>query len=155
MTQAAVPKPRLNLRQQEARDGLLMLLPDILLIFVITLIPVLYTFILSFTDTPLSNPRPQNFTGLQNYIAFLKEPLFWQTIWRTFYFTVVSVGIELVLGLAIATLLHSRPPGWKFLRTSLIIPWAVPTIVNGALWRWIYNADYGALNGLLLSLGWR
>ncbi len=153
MTQAALPKPRQSLRQQEARDAFLMLLPGLLIIFVITLIPVLYTFILSFTDTPLSNPRPQNFTGLQNYLAFLKQPLFWQTIWRTFYFTVVSVGIELVLGLAIATLLHSRPPGWKFLRTSLIIPWAVPTIVNGALWRWIYNADYGALNGLLLSLG--
>ncbi|MGB9586233.1 MAG: carbohydrate ABC transporter permease, partial [Anaerolineales bacterium] len=58
-----------------------------------------------------------------------------------------------LLGLGIAQLINSHPPGWKFLRTSLIIPWAVPTIVNGFMWRWIYNADYGALNGLLVQLG--
>jgi ABC-type sugar transport system permease subunit len=61
--------------------------------------------------------------------------------------------LELILGLAIAQLIHAHPPGWQFLRTSLIIPWAVPTIVNGTMWRWIYNADYGALNGLLYQLG--
>ncbi len=55
------------------------------------------------------------------------------------------------MGWRIAQLIHSHPPGWKFLRTSLIIPWAVPTIVNGTMWRWIYNADYGALNGLLIA----
>jgi len=65
----------------------------------------------------------------------------------------VSVGLELVLGLAIAQLIHSHPWGWKFLRFSLIIPWAVPTIVNGAMWRWIYSADFGALNGILMQLG--
>ena len=79
--------------------------------------------------------------------------MFWVTIQRTIYFTFVSVGLELVLGLAIAQLIHTHPPGWRFLRTSLIIPWAVPTIVNGTMWRWIYNADYGALNALLMQLG--
>ena len=83
----------------------------------------------------------------------LKDPTFWETIGRTLYFTVVSVGLELVLGLAVAQLIHSHPWGWKFLRFSLIIPWAVPTIVNGAMWRWIYSADFGALNGLLMQLG--
>jgi ABC-type sugar transport system permease subunit len=63
------------------------------------------------------------------------------------------VSLELILGLAIAQLIHSRPFGWKFLRCSLIIPWAVPTSVNGAMWRWIYSADFGALNGLLMQLG--
>jgi ABC-type sugar transport system permease subunit len=63
------------------------------------------------------------------------------------------VVLELILGMAIAQLIHVRPPGWRFLRISLIIPWAVPTIVSGAMWRWIYNADYGALNGLLSQLG--
>jgi ABC-type sugar transport system permease subunit len=69
------------------------------------------------------------------------------------YFTVVSVSLELILGLAIAQLIHSHPPGWKFLRISLIIPWALPTIVNGSMWRWIYSSDFGALNGLLMQLG--
>jgi ABC-type sugar transport system permease subunit len=143
----------LTLLQKEARDGLWMLLPAIGVILIISLLPVLFTFILSFTDTPLSNPSPQNFVGLDNYIDFIKSQDFWASIWRTFYFTSVSVGAELLLGLGIALLIHARPIGWQFLRASLIIPWAVPTIVNGAIWRWIYNADYGALNGLLYSLG--
>jgi ABC-type sugar transport system permease subunit len=67
------------------------------------------------------------------------------------YIPIVSVGLAGVD--CIAQLIHSHPPGWRFLRTSLIIPWAVPTIVNGAMWRWIYNADYGALNALLMQLG--
>jgi ABC-type sugar transport system permease subunit len=83
----------------------------------------------------------------------LKDQTFWDTIGRTLYFTVVSVGLELAIGLAVAQLIHSHPWGWQFLRISLIIPWAVPTIVNGAMWRWIYSADFGALNGLLLQLG--
>ena len=83
----------------------------------------------------------------------IKDQTFWDTIGRTMYFTVASVGLEMVGGMAIAQLIHSHPWGWKFLRFSLIIPWAVPTIVNGAMWRWIYNADFGALNGLLMQLG--
>lgn len=142
-----------SLLQQEARDGLRMLSPAILVVVVISVLPVLFTFILSFTDTPLSSPWPKDFVGLDNYIGFLISRDFWASIGRTFYFTLVSVGLELLLGLGIALLIHARPPGWQFLRASLIIPWAVPTIVNGAIWRWIYNADYGALNALLFSLG--
>jgi ABC-type sugar transport system permease subunit len=83
----------------------------------------------------------------------LKDQTFWETIGRTMYFTVVSVSLELVIGLGIAQLIASRPWGWQFLRFALIIPWAVPTIVNGAMWRWIYSADFGALNGILMQLG--
>lgn len=143
----------LTLRRQEERDGFWMLLPAIGVIGVISVLPILFTLVLSFTDTPLSNPTPQNFVGLKNYLAFINSNDFWASIWRTLYFTSVSVGLELILGLGIALLIHSKPFGWQFLRASLIIPWAVPTIVNGAIWRWIYNADYGALNGLLYSLG--
>jgi ABC-type sugar transport system permease subunit len=144
---------RKSLRQQDAQIGLLLLLPSLLIILGITLQPILTTFYLSFFKTTLGKITPDIFVGLGNYTNLLTDPLFWQTIQRTLYFTLVSVGLELVLGLSIAQLIHSHPPGWRFLRTSLIIPWAVPTIVNATMWRWIYNADYGALNGLLLNLG--
>ncbi len=147
------PLKRRTLQQQDTRAGLLLLLPSILIILGITLQPILTTFYLSFFKTTLGKITPDLFIGGANYINLLKDPLFWETINRTLYFTFVSVGIELVLGIAIAQLIHSHPPGWSFLRTSLIIPWAVPTIVNATMWRWIYNADYGALNGLLLQLG--
>lgn len=153
MSVLAKPRKTLTLVRQEIRDGLWLLTPSMLVILIITVLPVVFTLVLSFFDTPLSNPIPRDFVGFGNYLEFLTSAQFWQAIWRTLYFTLVSVGLELALGLGIALLIHARPPGWSFLRTSLIIPWAVPTVVNGAMWRWIYNADYGALNGVLLSLG--
>ena len=83
----------------------------------------------------------------------LTDKTFWETTMRTAYFTVVSVIIELVLGLMIALLLNQDIYGKHFLRTIIIIPWAVPTIVNGAMWKWIYHPEYGALNALLHQLG--
>jgi len=144
---------RLKLPQQDALIGLLLILPSLFIILGISLQPILTTLYLSLFETTLGRITPDRFVWLSNYADLLSDTVFWITIGRTLYFTVVSVGLELILGLAIAQLIHSHPPGWKFLRTSLIIPWAVPTIVNGTMWRWIYNADYGALNGLLLQLG--
>lgn len=142
-----------TLRRREALTGLLFVLPAVLIILGIVLQPILSTFYLSFFDASLSKTVSNVFVGLQNYTDLLGDKTFWVTIWRTIYFTVVSVGLELVLGLAIAQLINAQPPGWKILRVVLIVPWAVPTIVNGTMWRWIYNADYGALNGLLYALG--
>jgi len=143
----------LTLRQQDRRIGWLLVAPAMLIIFGVTLYPILSTFYLSFFEAPSGINLPKTFVGFQNYIGLLTDPTFWATIGRTLYFTIVSVGLELVIGLAIAQLIQSHPPGWRFLRISLIIPWAVPTIVNGAMWRWIYSADFGALNGLLEQLG--
>lgn len=142
-----------TLAQQDALIGLALLLPSLLIILGISLQPILSTLFLSFFESTRGINAEQTFVGLGNYLVLLRDSVFWITIGRTLYFTLVSVGLELILGLAIAQLIHSHPPGWQFLRTSLIIPWAVPTIVNGTMWRWIYNADYGALNGLLLQLG--
>jgi ABC-type sugar transport system permease subunit len=144
---------RQTLRQQEARIAWLLVAPSLVVISLVTLWPILYTFFLSFFIVPTGINQTRTFVGLGNYLDMLKEPAFWQTIQRTLYFTAVSVSLELILGLAIAQLIHSHPPGWKLLRFSLIIPWAVPTIVNGAMWRWIYSADFGALNGVLYQLG--
>ena len=146
-------KQRFSLQQQDTRTAWLLLTPSLLVMLGVTLWPVISTFILSFFNAPTGINQARTFVGLDNYITMLKDQVFWETIGRTLYFMVVSVGLELTLGLAIAQLIHSRPWGWKFLRISLIIPWAVPTIVNGAMWRWIYNADFGALNGLLMQLG--
>ena len=142
-----------TLREQDAQTAWLLLAPSLLIMLGVTFWPVVSTFILSFFHVPTGINQVRTFVGFANYLEMLEDQLFWETIGRTLYFTVVSVGLELILGLAIAQLIHSRPWGWQFLRFSLIIPWAVPTIVNGAMWRWIYSADFGALNGLLLQLG--
>ncbi len=131
----------------------MLVLPALLIILGVTLWPIIYTLILSFYKVPQGINQVRTFDGLGNYLAMLKDSLFWETIGRTLYFTVVSVGLEMLIGMAVAQLIHSHPIGWRFLRFALIIPWAVPTIVNGAMWRWIYSADFGALNGLLAQLG--
>ena len=127
---------------------MLLVSPSLIVILGVMLWPIIYTFILSFFLAPTGLHQVRSFVGLGNYLAMIKDQTFWDTIGRTMYFTVASVSLEMVLGMAIAQLIHSHPWGWKLLRFSLIIPWAVPTIVNGAMWRWIYNADFGALNGL-------
>lgn len=129
------------------------LAPSLLIILGISLQPILSTFYLSFFHAQAGINQARTFAGLGNYLEMLADPVFWGTVGRTFYFMLVSVGLELILGLAIAQLIHSHPPGWQLLRLSLIIPWAIPTIVNGSMWRWIYSADFGALNGLLMQLG--
>jgi ABC-type sugar transport system permease subunit len=144
---------RLTLRQRDARTAWLLVLPSLVVILGVTLWPIVWTFFLSFYNAPSGLNQVRTFVGLDNYLTLLQDQTFWDTIGRTFYFTIYSVGLELALGLAVAQLIHSRPWGWQFLRFSLIIPWAMPTIVNGAMWRWIYSADFGALNGLLLQLG--
>src|SRR5512144_2743797 len=146
-------KRRSTLREQDARTAWLLLTPSLLIMLGVTLWPVISTFILSFFHVPTGINQVRTFVGFGNYLEMLRDRTFWETIGRTLYFTAVSVGLEMGLGLAIAQLIHSKPWGWQFLRISLIIPWAVPTIVNGAMWRWIYSADFGALNGLLMALG--
>lgn len=146
-------KVRLTLRQQDQRIAWLLVAPSLLVILGITLYPIISTLILSFFNSPTGINQIRTFVGLGNYLNMLGDQVFWETIGRTMYFTIVSVGLEMVLGLAIAQLIHAHPWGWKFLRICLIIPWAVPTIVNGAMWRWIYNGNFGALNGILMQLG--
>jgi ABC-type sugar transport system permease subunit len=148
-----LPKRKISLRGQDARVAWLLLAPSLLVILGVTLWPIIYTFVLSFLDAPTGIGQTRTFVGLANYIGMLQDQTFWETVGRTLHFTVVSVSLELILGLAIAQLIHSHPAGWQFLRFSLIIPWAVPTIVNGAMWRWIYSADFGALNAILMQLG--
>ena len=147
------PKQRYSLREQDTRIAWLLVAPSLLVILGVTLWPIISTFFLSFFVAPTGINQARTFVGFGNYLSMLRDPAFWETVKRTLYFTAVSVGLELILGLAIAQLIHSRPFGWKFLRFSLIIPWAVPTIVNGAMWRWIYSADFGALNGILFQFG--
>jgi ABC-type sugar transport system permease subunit len=146
-------KKRLSLRQQDARIAWWLVAPCLIVIMGVTLWPILSSFILSFFNAPTGINQSRTFVGLANYIEMFTDKSFWETIGRTLYFTVASVVLNMALGLGIAQLIQSHPWGWKFIRFSLIIPWAVPTIVNGAMWRWIYSGDFGALNGMLMQLG--
>ncbi len=147
------PKRRFSLRQQDIRIAWWLVAPSLIVLIGVIVWPIISAFILSFFKAPTGINQPRTFIGFGNYTEMLGSHAFWETIARTLYFTVVSVLLNMVLGLGIAQLIQSHPWGWRFLRFSLIIPWAVPTIVNGAMWRWIYNGDFGALNGVLMQFG--
>ncbi|HXX38591.1 MAG TPA: sugar ABC transporter permease [bacterium] len=123
-----------------------------IVVFGVMVYPIMYAVWLSlFQSNPILPGRP--FVGLGNYVAMAHDPEFWHALGRTFYFVAVSLIVETIAGLAIAVVLNAEFVGRRLVRAIAIVPWAVPTIVNGLLWSWIYNPDYGALNGLLKALG--
>ena len=136
----------------EARFAFLLLLPAALVVFGVVLYPVARTLVISLfaVDSPLPGSYP--FVGLSNYTRVFHDPAFYGVLGHTLYFTLTSTGAELVLGIAVALLLNAPLRARWFWRSLVVLPWALPTIVNGALWRWIYNGQYGALNGLLSAL---
>lgn len=131
----------------------ILLIPSLILIFGVLLYPILNTFWLSFTDLRLSLPQSGNFIGLVNYIEAVKDPEFTSALGRTVYFALITVPVETALGLMVALVLHQKFVGRGFVRGLVILPWALPYVVNGAMWKWIFNANYGALNALLHQLG--
>ena len=144
---------RRRLSLPDSLTGWLLVAPVALFLIAVFAYPVISTALTSLQKARLQKPGEAEFIGLQNYFDFFSEPAFWQSIGRTLYFTVVSVGLELALGIAIAAFLQRRYFGWRFLRLAVFVPWAVPTIAAATMFRWIYNADYGALNGLLYQFG--
>ena len=98
-------------------------------------------------------PKVFDFVGLGNYVTILASPEFWSALRVTLLFTGLAVGTVVALAVLIALLLNEPFPGRGLVRTLVFIPWAIPPVVNGLMWQWIYDAKVGALNGLLVSLG--
>lgn len=127
--------------------------PSLLAIVLLVGYPILYSAWLSLHKYNLKRPRVFDFVGFANYQDILASEEFWSALRITLLFTVLAVAIVVVLGIAIALLLNQSFPGRGLLRTLILIPWAIPPVVNGLMWQWIYDSKVGALNGLLMSLG--
>ena len=126
--------------------------PAFLLIFALGIVPVVCVIVFS-----LGKVQPAlltwSYMGLDNYAEVLKDSSFWSSLGITLYFTVVSVLLQLVIGSMIAMLLNQEFRGRWLVRTLAMLPWAVPTVVNANLWKWILNANYGVLNKILMAMG--
>jgi multiple sugar transport system permease protein len=114
--------------------------------------PLADTVRLSFTDARLVGTSG-HFVGIDNYARMLASSNFRSTLTTTALFAVISVAAEMVLGVAAALLLNQNFHGRAIVRALMILPWALPTVVNATLWRLIYNPEYGALNAALTQLG--
>jgi multiple sugar transport system permease protein len=147
-------------RQQAARRRdrpsirlpFLLTLPTLLIVFVVIGIPLVYSVALSMHRINMLTQQ-WIFVGLQNYVDILPDPEFIAAFGRTAYFAVVTVVGGLVLGMAMALILNARFPGRDFLRSIVLIPWAMAPVAVGVLWGWMFNGEYGTLNAILFDLG--
>jgi len=147
-------------RLSEAASGYLFVAPALLIVALLALVPILTAMWLSlYRHLPIFGIT--EFVGLRNYLALWSDQRFWSACATTLYFTGVSVGAELLLGLGIALLLDQpwnaagkeQTEAERWLRVVMLIPWTVPTVVSARMWEWLYQTDYGLLNHLLMTAG--
>ncbi|WP_225858754.1 carbohydrate ABC transporter permease [Streptomyces albicerus] len=138
------------------RTAALLVSPTLLVLTVVVLYPTIMAFKESLYGAKGLDPETgfisdtEPFVGLQNYADIFGEAgdRFWNAFWNTTFFTVTTVGLETLIGVAMALIMHRAFSGRALIRASILIPWAVPTAISGLLWRWIFNSD-GIANALI------
>lgn len=139
-------------RNQE-RLGWLLILPTVLVVLGIAIYPLAESVRLSFTNYRSSRPDRWRYIGTENYEDLLSNDTFLTSLWNTIIFTVSSVGLETILGMIVALTIHSNFKGRGLVRTSMLVPWAIPTVVSSLLWSWMFHDNYGIINNILIDLG--
>src|SRR5262249_31337615 len=146
-----VPGRRLELT--EGAFGYLLNLPAILTVLLLVAYPIVDAFWLSLHRYNLRRPEAYAFVGLQNYLDVLSSDLFLPSLGVTLLFTFWSTVGVLILALCIALVANEQIPQRGILRALILLPWAMSGAVTALMWKWIFNPNAGALNGLLYSLG--
>lgn len=134
--------------------GYLLILPSVIVIGVVLVYPIIYSGYLTFFET-FVGPGTLILTpvGLKNFIEVVESPQWWLAFGRTLYFVLYDIFVGMGLGLGIALLLNKEFRLRGVARALVLFPYVLPTIVRALMWKWIYNSDYGFLNGLLFQLG--
>jgi multiple sugar transport system permease protein len=131
----------------------LSILPVLLVIALFAIYPIIHAVRMSFFQYLLTRPNAHPFVGLGNFVEVVTSYYFKNSVQITaIYALAVVVGVVLY-GLGIALLLNSRVKLAGALTIVILLPWALPAVVSGLLWKWILNADFGILNGMLYALG--
>lgn len=123
--------------------------PAVIAMLVVTAYPVLYSLWLSLFRYDLRFPDERTFIGLENYFTVLSSPVWWQSFFNTMLVTVGSVAVELVLGLALALVMHRALVARRLVRTALLVPYGIITVVAAMSWRFAFDPTTGFVNGLL------
>ena len=167
MTDQAVGRSSgLNLKQRRQRAAFWFLAPMLIALFVVAAWPLLRTIWFSLTDATLSNLYDAEWIGFKNYLQVrelssgkmvyrgtLVDPAWWNAVWNTVRFSIVSVVFETIFGLIVALVLNAEFRGRALVRAAILIPWAIPTIVSAKMWAWMLNDQFGIINDILLNMG--
>jgi multiple sugar transport system permease protein len=134
------------------RLAILFLLPSFIFVGLFALYPIFESFRLSFYRSILTLPwLGQKSVGWENYIDLFTDPVAAQSLRITLILAVVSIPLELVIGLGMALIMNEVFQGRGLLRAIVLIPWAIPTVVSSQMWRFIFNDRYGLFNFLLFG----
>ena len=132
--------------------GLLTIAPGFFLILALTIYPVGYSVWLSLLEKHSFFPE-QRFIGLDNYIYLWSDAEFWTSLWYGVVYSVWTIILQILLGVAAALILHESFLGRNLARGIVLFPYMIPTIVAVILWKWLLNDTYGLLNYALMALG--
>ena len=148
------PLPLSRLEKSERRLGLLMILPAFLLLFAVVLFPIGRLLVTSTQQLRLTEPwLGTPFIGLAHYQKALTDPRFWETTLNTFIYIAVTVPGAIVVGLGLA-LLANQPFKVKWpVRLGLLLPWALPLVFAGLIFRWFFEFNQGIVNNILMWVG--
>lgn len=123
--------------------------PAVFVMLAVTGYPLAYAIWLSLQRYDLRFPDDRGFVGLENYQTVLTSDIWWQSLVNTVFITVVSVAFELTLGMAIAFVMHRALFGHRTVRTTVLIPYGIITVVAALAWRFAFDPTTGFVNGLL------
>jgi multiple sugar transport system permease protein len=130
----------------ERRLGLKLSAPAFIVMILVTAYPLGYAVVLSFYKYRLTDPDGREFVGVQNYITVLTDPVWWTAVATTAIITVASVIIELVLGFAFAWVMYRILRGRSIVRTAILVPYGIITVVSAFIWRFAFQLDSGFVN---------
>ena len=136
--------------RSERRLGWMLCAPAVFAMLLVTAYPIGYAIVLSLQELDLRFPEEGGFAGLSNYEAVLTSPLWWQDVFNTLFVTIISVALELTIGMLIALAMHRAIFGRGVLRTSVLIPYGIVTVVAAFSWQFAFAPDTGFVNNLPL-----
>lgn len=136
----------------ERRLGAVLVAPSLAVIALVAAYPIGYAVWLSLNEYSVITPGLSRFVGLDNYVEALSSSDFWGAWTTTIFFTVISVSLELVIGLVMALIMHEAFRGRALLRAVVLVPWAILTVVTAITWRTIFEPELGFVNTMLSTL---
>ena len=137
------------MRINDRHMWMVFVLPGVILLVLVLGWPAITSILYSFETEQAGDAA----YTLANYKSLLKDPFFSTTFWNTTVFVFFSVALHMILGLAVAMILNSALPAKPMFRVIALLPWVVPDVVAGIIWKWMYDPIYGALNDLLIKIG--
>ncbi len=145
--------PSRHLRMTDSLFGFLLIIPALLVFLCVIAVPILRGIYISFCDCKIATLQKPVWDGLSNYRAIFTDGSFFQAFGTTLIFCGCTVAVVLVGGLGLALLLNTRIHGRGIIRSLMIIPWCIPSVVIAVIWRWMFNQSFGVVNWFIYKLG--